>query len=150
MSTLPRIEVPPGPAPVVHPDNRAFWRAVSDGEFRLQRCAECATVRYPVAPVCHRCLSAQWQLVEVDTHATVAAAITVTRATGGGDWGAAVPYRAGLVDLPVGVRLPGRLICDCGQVEQPGTPVRMATTGTLDPEVSVWVFVHDCGKGEAG
>ena len=35
-----------------------FWAYTQQKQFRLQQCAECATVQYPPREVCHKCLSA--------------------------------------------------------------------------------------------
>ena len=53
------------PLPTLTDENRPFWEALAEGELRLQRCAACRRYRYPVAPVCPRCLGAEseWQPV---------------------------------------------------------------------------------------
>jgi len=41
--------------PVVSPDTKFFWDGMSDGELRIQRCAECGTLRHPPGPMCQQC-----------------------------------------------------------------------------------------------
>jgi uncharacterized protein len=50
------------PLPRRHGDEVQFWEHVQAQELRLQRCRDCAYVRYPPAPVCPSCLSesAEW------------------------------------------------------------------------------------------
>ena len=45
------------PQPRRHGDEGQFWEYVQAKELRLQRCQDCAYVRYPPAPVCPSCLS---------------------------------------------------------------------------------------------
>jgi uncharacterized OB-fold protein len=57
-ATLPSVTPPDtGPVmrPVVSPDTRFFWDGLSAGELRLQRCADCGTLRHPPGPVCPAC-----------------------------------------------------------------------------------------------
>ena len=134
---------PAGEAPVVHPDTTAFWESVAGGEFRLQRCLGCGTVRFPVAPVCWDCLSPDHELTGVDSSGTVDVSIVVERVTSGSVWAQHVPYRTGLVTLAGGLRVPGRILCDCGQAARPGTPVTMCRLPALDG-TPVWAFRHSC------
>jgi uncharacterized OB-fold protein len=141
-------EAPAGEAPAVHPDAAAFWEALTDGEFRLQRCLECGTVRFPVAPVCWNCLSPDSELAGVDTSGTVAVSIAVERVTSGSVWAQHVPYRTGLVSLADGLRIPGRILCCCGEAARPGTPVQMCRVSALGG-ATVWAFRHSC-RGSGG
>ena len=134
---------PAGEAPIAHPDAAAFWAGIADGAFRLQRCLRCDTVRFPLAPVCWNCLSPDYVLDDVDGSGTVAASIVIERVTSGSVWAAHVPYRTGLVTLDAGFRVPGRILCRCGQAVTQGTPVRMCrvtATGGQD----VFAFAHQC------
>lgn len=137
-----------GSAPLVHPETSAFWASVAAGVFALQRCRDCGTVRFPVAPVCWNCLSPEHQLAEVDGRGTVATSILVERVTSGSVWSELAPYRTGLVNLDAGPRVPGRLLCACGLAARPGTPVRMCRVAARGG-TAVFAFRHDC-PGLAG
>jgi uncharacterized OB-fold protein len=134
---------PAGEAPIAHPDAAAFWAGIADGAFRLPRCLRCGTVRFPLAPVCWNCLSPDYVLDDVDGSGTVAASIVVERVTSGSVWAAHVPYRTGLVNLEAGPRVPGRILCRCGQAARPGTPVRMCRVTAADGQ-DVFAFAHQC------
>jgi uncharacterized protein len=136
---------PAGEAPIVHPDAAPFWAAVAAGAFRLQRCEACGTVRFPLAPVCWNCLSPQYVLADVEPAGTVAASIVVERVTSGSLWAQHVPYRTGLVDLACGLRVPGRILCGCGQAARPGTPVHMFRIAAQDGQ-HVFAFRHFCAE----
>lgn len=141
-------DAPPGEAPLVHPESAVFWAALAGGEFRLQRCLGCGTVRFPLAPVCWQCLSPDHELADVDGRGTVAASIVVERVTSGSLWARHVPYRTGLVELDAGLRVPGRILCGCGRAAAPGTPVRMCLVATEEGQ-QVYAFAHDCGQAGA-
>jgi uncharacterized OB-fold protein len=134
---------PAGEAPIAHPDAAAFWAGIADGAFRLQRCLRCDTVRFPLAPFCWNCLSPDYALDDIDGTGTVAASIVIERVTSGSVWAAHVPYRTGLVDLEAGLRVPGRILCRCGQAARPGTPVRMCRVTAADGQ-DVFAFAHQC------
>jgi len=138
---------PAGEAPIAHPDAAAFWAGIADGAFRLQRCLRCDTVRFPLAPVCWNCLSPDYVLDDVDGSGTVAASIVIERVTSGSVWAAHVPYRTGLVNLHAGPRVPGRILCTCGQAARPGTPVRMCRVAATGGQ-EVFAFAHQCTRQE--
>ncbi|HVT68441.1 MAG TPA: OB-fold domain-containing protein, partial [Trebonia sp.] len=121
------------------------WSALAGGAFRLQRCLGCGTVRFPLAPVCWNCLSPDCELADADGSGTVATSVVVHRVTSGSVWARHVPYRTGLVDLAAGPRVPGRILCGCGQAARPGTPVRMCRIPTEEEGQYVFAFAHDCG-----
>jgi uncharacterized protein len=132
-----------GPALVVHPENEEFYRALGRGELRLQRCARCQVVRFPVAPVCYACPSFDFDWVQVPVDGHVSAAIIIHRATGDQAWAPAVPFVTAQVDMDGGWRLPGRVFCSCGAAERHGTPVRAAYLDA-GSRLGVLCFVHDC------
>ena len=53
------------------------------------------------------------------------------------------PYLTGAVDMTVGVRLPGRIVCRCHGALTPGTPVRAVLLDAIDG-TTVYGFEHDC------
>jgi uncharacterized OB-fold protein len=136
------------PDPVIHPDSQEFWSSLARGELRLQRCTACGTWRYPVSPVCHRCLAFDFTWEPVSPAGRVAAAVVVQRATGEAAWSAHVPFASGIVDVEHGVRLPGRILCACGEGLRHGAAVR-AVVLTSAGHVPVMAFRHDCERDPA-
>jgi uncharacterized OB-fold protein len=132
-----------GPALVIHPENETFWRSLRAGELRLQRCTSCGVVRFPLGPLCHKCGSFEYSWDPMPPEGTVSAAVVIHRATGDQHWAEEVPFLTGLVDMAEGLRLPGRIFCDCGEAEKHGTPV---TAGHLDmgEDYGVLCFTHSC------
>jgi uncharacterized OB-fold protein len=98
------------PLPAVHPDNAPYWEALKEHELRMQRCEACDTLRFPVSPVCHNCLSdrAEWELLS--GKGTLGTWIIVERATGDPAWQEVAPYIVALVNLEEGPRLTTNIV----------------------------------------
>jgi uncharacterized OB-fold protein len=140
------VDEGPRPEPLVHPDTAPFWEGLEAGELRVQRCSSCGTYRFPFAPVCHRCLSFELTWEPIAVVGTVATAVRVQRATGDAAWGAHVPFISGNVDVEHGLRLPGRILCPCGEALRRGTPVRVVLL-TAPGRPTIPGFAHDCANG---
>ena len=136
------------PDPVIHPDSEEFWSGLARGELRLQRCTACATWRFPSSPVCFRCRSFAHTWAPISPGGRVAAAVVVRRATGDPVWGAHVPFASGIVDLEHDLRLPGRILCSCGEGLRRGAAVR-AVVLTSSRHPAVMAFRHACVAGDA-
>src|SRR4051812_19626953 len=154
--TLRRVDVAPGSAPHLHPEIQPFWDSLQRGHLSVQRCADCATLRFPLSPNCHECLSGNYTWEPIDPRGVVNVAIEVHRAaaemvTSGMSplppWRDIAPYNTGVVDMDAGVRLPGRIQCECGAALQPGTEVVAALMDTVKG-LPVYGFAHDC-KGSS-
>lgn len=54
--------------PLPHPDrdSRAYWEALGDGRFCLQRCRGCGALRWPPREPCNRCLGWDSEWVDVE------------------------------------------------------------------------------------
>ena len=99
------------PLPAIHPENAPYWAALKEHELRLQRCRQCATLRYPASPVCYGCMSTAepaWE--QLSGKGTLGAWIVVERATGNPAWSEEVPYVVAYVDLDEGPRLPTNIV----------------------------------------
>ena len=148
MATLINAGPYTGPSPLIHPESEPFWRSIGNGDLRLQQCSQCATIRFPIAPVCYKCgsLSAEW--ATIPTTGRISAAIRVERAIGDQAWAQSVPFITALVDMDSGHRLPGRILCSCGQAMTHGTPV---TGGYLQAPDGwgVLCFLHHCTSNSA-
>ncbi|QSE85884.1 Zn-ribbon domain-containing OB-fold protein [Rhodococcus koreensis] len=149
---LERVDAAPGPAQHQHPDNAGFWESLHDGHLSLQRCGECETLRFPIATHCYECLSGEYAWESIDPHGTVDVAIRIHEAAAelpasGASlpepWRSIAPYLTGAVDMKAGVRLPGRIICTCGEALTRGTPVR-AVLLPASGGATVYGFAHTC------
>ncbi|HUY24734.1 MAG TPA: OB-fold domain-containing protein [Candidatus Nitrosotalea sp.] len=113
------------PLPVIHPDNQEFWDSLRRHELSLQRCRECSEVRFPVSPVCPRCLSEEFSWEVMSGRGQLVVAVTVHRATGNPWWSERVPFSVALVRLAEGPRIKGGIDNSLASLP-PGTPLRVA------------------------
>lgn len=58
-----REPAPPRPAPPINRDNQFFWDGTLVEELRIQRCAQCKTLRHPPGPMCPNCRSLEWDYI---------------------------------------------------------------------------------------
>jgi uncharacterized OB-fold protein len=94
--------VPPG----IDHGNAWFWEGVADHELRVQRCASCGVLRIPIAPMCGRCRSLDWDTVAASGRGTILAWI-VSRHPTEAD---ATPRVVALVALEEGVRVVSNVV----------------------------------------
>src|SRR5581483_7140224 len=87
--------------------NGPFWDAARAGELRLQRCAGCDALRYPVSDICPNCLSLdhRWERVSGDGEVT---SFGVFRHQYRPEW--PVPYTVALIRLAEGPTLISNVI----------------------------------------
>lgn len=143
-----------GLPPLVHPENAPFWESVAKGQLSLQRCTSCGVLRFPLAPRCHACLDPGHTWEPIVPRGVVNVAVLNPSAPAGmpriglePPWQLLTPYITGAVDMENGLRLPGRIICDCGEARTPGTPVSGVLLETTDG-TPVYGFAHECALGE--
>ena len=149
---LVRLDAVPGPGPHVHPDIAGFWDSLRSGRLSLQRCTSCETLRFPIATNCHRCLSGDFVWEAIDKRGKVNVAIEAHRAVSElpasgvslpDPWRRMTPYLTGAVDMAAGVRLPGRIVCTCGEARTPGVDV-VAVLLDAEGGATTYGFAHDC------
>ncbi|HEY1854224.1 MAG TPA: OB-fold domain-containing protein [Solirubrobacterales bacterium] len=95
--------------PLPSADTAPFYQALAAGELRLQRCAECGRLRYPIAPVCPWCAAPDFEWDPAPTGGEVHAWVRYHRAFVPAFAGI-VPYVVVSVALERGPRLVGRLL----------------------------------------
>ena len=100
----------PRPAPT-SPDDERFWRALLEGELRIQRCAACQTYRHPPAPVCARCGAAESEWERASGRGEVWS-FTIIHPPTLAAFAERVPYGAVVVRLDEGVFLDSNVV-DC-------------------------------------
>ncbi|MDI9889277.1 OB-fold domain-containing protein [Streptomyces sp. HNM0645] len=142
---------PRRPRPVVNRDNAGFWEGVARHRLLIQRCASCATLRFPWLPGCGACGSAEWDAVEADGAGTVYSYVVVHHprfpAFGGSDGASREapdpdgpgPYAVGLIELVEGVRLVSNVVGVPYDEVRIGMPVRLEFM-RADEELELPVF----------
>ncbi|MDT9592155.1 OB-fold domain-containing protein [Nocardioides zeae] len=89
-------------------DDSPFWAGAAERRLVLQRCDDCAYVRWPAAGVCPECLSRQVTWAEVEGRGTIWSHVVYHRAYAA-SLREQVPYRVALVELVCGARILGRV-----------------------------------------
>jgi uncharacterized protein len=89
------------PIPAPSELSAPFWAAGLDGVLRLQKCAKCAHLRFPLDPICPRCLSPEHEWADLSGRGTVQTFIRFQRAYDP-SWEDRVPYVVALIELEEG------------------------------------------------
>jgi uncharacterized OB-fold protein len=97
------------PLPLANEDSHEYWEACKRGELRLQKCGECAHVRFPPAVLCPRCLSESFSWERMSGHGKVYTWIVVHRPQHPAFY-ADAPYNVAIVELDEGPRLHSRIV----------------------------------------
>ena len=92
------------PLPAITPENKPFWDACKAGELRMQRCTGCGHVRYPINPICPRCLSPAAEWVRLSGRGTVFSYIVFHQVYNPA-YKDDVPYNVAMIQLEEGPRM---------------------------------------------
>lgn len=110
--------------PIVTELNAPFWDGCAAGVLRLQRCAACALLRYPIAPWCPNCLEDGAEWAPMSGRGTVVSALGFHHAYHPA-WAARLPYNVVLVQLDEGPRMISN-VTPLSRLDIPvGTPVEV-------------------------
>ncbi len=113
------------PLPEVTPEAEAFWEYCKQHEFRLQRCADCETVRYPFALICPSCISDRFEWKQLSGQGTVYSFVVYHQVYHPG-FKEDVPYAVGLIELAEGPRFLSNIVgCPLNQITV-GMPVEVS------------------------
>jgi len=122
--------------------NRGFWEAAARGELALQRCDDCGELRYPVAAVCPRCLSARSTWSPLSGRASLFSWIVFHNAYHAA-WRDRLPYSVGLVELEEGPRLFGTLVATEGTPLALGMPLQVVFEASGDVSIPCFAPRHE-------
>lgn len=124
------------PRPVVNRDNAGFWEGVERHRLLIQRCTDCATLRFPWLPGCNKCGSPDWDTVEASGEGTVYSYVVMHHPPFPAF---SPPYAVALIELAEGVRMISDVVgvpCDKVRI---GMPVRLEFQA-YDEELVLPVF----------
>jgi uncharacterized OB-fold protein len=103
------VAAPVKPLPTVTEENRPFWDGCAAGELRVQRCTSCSHLRYPIQPLCPKCLSDSAEWTALSGRGEVFAKVIYQRAFNPA-FAADVPYNLVLVQLEEGPRMYSNIV----------------------------------------
>jgi uncharacterized OB-fold protein/acyl dehydratase len=119
--------------PAVNRDTEFYWNGVHEGQLRIQKCADCGTLRHPPGPMCPACHSVNRSYVVASGRGEVYSYVVHHHPPVPGR---TPPFVVAVVDLPEGVRVVGNVIgCDPAEVSI-GMPVEL-TFQKMDDEVTL-------------
>ncbi len=90
--------------PTISDLNRSFWEGCAAGELRMQGCVRCGHVRYPIAPICPRCLSPDDEWRRLSGRGEILSWVYFRRSYNAA-WEHRLPYNVILVQLEEGPRM---------------------------------------------
>jgi hypothetical protein len=95
---------PAKPLPTITDENRPFWDGCAAGELRMQQCTSCSHIRFPIQPLCPRCLGTGFTWRALSGRGEVFARVVYHRAFHPA-YAQDVPYNVVLVQLAEGPRM---------------------------------------------
>lgn len=103
--TTETTETPPAkPLPTIDDENRPFWAGTAQGVLRMQKCAACGHIRFPIQALCPVCISPDFAWTDLSGRGTIFAKIVYQRAFHP-SYRADVPYNLVIVQLDEGPRM---------------------------------------------
>ena len=99
------------PEPIVNPDSAPYWAAARDEKLKIQKCAECGTLRFFPRHLCTECGSDNTEWAEISGRGSVQSFTIVHRAAFP-EFQAITPYVVALIDLEEGPRMMTNIVGD--------------------------------------
>ncbi len=112
------------PLPTLTEENAPFWKAARDGLLSMQRCGSCGHVRYPVAPVCPRCLSDEHDWTPLSGRGSIFSYVVFHQVYNPA-FRNDVPYNVALSQRDEGPRMFSNIRTDAGEMPKVGDRVEV-------------------------
>jgi uncharacterized protein len=119
------------PLPRLDTLSKPFWAATKEGRFMLQFCEDCGDTRFPLGPVCPKCLSARQNWKQESGRGVLESWVDFHRASYWDGFKGELPYRVCLVRLEEGPVVVSNLV---GKTDNPrmGQPVKVVYEKVTD------------------
>lgn len=99
------------PLPIINEDNAPYWEYAREHQLRMQKCANCGHIRFPVGIVCPRCHSLETEWTRLSGKGKVYSYIIYHQAYHPA-YKDALPYVVAIIQLDEGPRMESN-ITDC-------------------------------------
>ena len=126
------------PIPQITPELRPFFEASKQGQLVVQKCGNCATLRFPPRRICSNCLSREASWAPVSGEGEVYSFIVMHRVYHPA-FATQVPYAVAMVKLKEGAKLISNVIGINPHEIKCGMPVEVSFE-KLDEEVTLPMF----------
>jgi uncharacterized OB-fold protein len=133
-------QLPPRPLPEATPCSQPHWEGLTRGEFLIQQCAQCGTLRHYPRPVCSACHSMEVKWLKASGEAKIHS-WTIAHHAYHPAFKTLLPYTLVTADLEEGVRIIARLENTDGRLLQIGAPLKIVyeqVTDTVTLPNLVW------------
>lgn len=90
--------------PVIGKENAPFWEATKKEELRMQKCDNCGHIRYPIGPVCTKCLNEKFTWGKLSGKGTIFNKIVIHQVYNKA-FADDVPYNVVIVQLEEGPKM---------------------------------------------
>jgi uncharacterized OB-fold protein len=112
------------PLPVVNEDNAPYWEYAREHQLRMQKCANCGHIRFPVSIVCPRCHSLETKWTRLSGKGKVYSYVIYHQAYHPA-YKDDIPYVVAIIQLDEGPRMESN-ITDCRMEDlRVGMPVEL-------------------------
>jgi uncharacterized OB-fold protein len=120
-STTPE---PAKPLPVIDAGNEPFWTAAGQGLLRMQRCEDCGHIRFPIQPLCPRCISPGLTWTDLSGRGQVFSKVVYHRAFHPA-YRQDTPYNLVIVQLDEGPRMFSNVVGEANDPIAVGDPLEV-------------------------
>ncbi len=93
--------------PALGHDNQWWWDGLEKGEFPIQKCSQCETLRHPPRPMCGECQSSDWESVNSTGRGTIESYVVIHYPEVPGY---TYPLVVAVVELEEGTRFVGNVV----------------------------------------
>jgi len=97
------------PLPTLNDENRPFWEATKAHNLQMQRCSECGHIRYPIGPVCTKCLSSKFSWVQMSGKGKIISYVVIQQMYNKA-FAEDLPFNCALVELDEGPRMISNIV----------------------------------------
>ena len=112
------------PLPVINEDNAPYWEYAREHQLRMQKCANCGHIRFPVSIVCPRCHSLETEWTRLSGKGKVYSYVIYHQAYHPA-YKDDIPYVVAIIQLDEGPRMESN-ITDCRMEDlRVGMPVEL-------------------------
>jgi len=123
------------PLPAITDENREFWEGAKKGTLRMQKCVACGHIRYPVSPVCPKCLAYETQWTDLCGRGVVFSYVVFHQLYDKA-FEKDIPYNVALVQLEEGPRMYANIVGVDNDAVKIGDKVE-AVFDPVTPEVTI-------------
>lgn len=95
--------------PTISDENRTFWDSCKKRYLAMQKCTNCNHIRYPIGPVCTKCLSDEYVWQKLSGKGTVFNYVIIHQKYNEA-WADDLPYNVIMAQLDEGPRMFSNLI----------------------------------------